>query len=198
MNTNAVSGGGTPGNTVDGQGRRRLTCLIPVAIFAVIAVAFAVGLTLNPREIPSALIGKPVPEFALPPVQGRSLGLSSEDLRGEVSLVNVWASWCAECKREHPVLMALARRGVVPLHGLNYKDSPDAAQAWLDGLGDPYTRDGADRDGRVAIDWGVYGVPETFVVDRRGRIAYKHIGAMTERVIAEKILPLVENLRRQP
>ncbi len=196
MNRDAASGGGVPGNIVDGQGRRRLTYFIPIAGFAVIAVALAVGLTLNPREIPSALIGKPVPEFALPPVQGRSLGLSSEDLRGEVSLVNVWASWCIECKREHPVLMDLARRHVVALHGLNYKDRPDAAQAWLDGLGDPYTRNGADRDGRVAIDWGVYGVPETFVVDRRGRIAYKHIGAMTERVVAEKILPLVEDLRR--
>lgn len=196
MHEDAASGAGIPGNIVDGQGRRRLTYFIPVAVFAVIAVAFAVGLTLNPREIPSALIGKPVPEFALPPVQGRSLGLSSEDLRGEVSLVNVWASWCAECRREHPVLMDLARRHVVALHGLNYKDRPDAAQAWLDGLGDPYTRNGADRDGRVAIDWGVYGVPETFVVDRRGRIAYKHIGAMTERVVAEKILPLVEDLRR--
>jgi cytochrome c biogenesis protein CcmG/thiol:disulfide interchange protein DsbE len=196
MHEDAASGAGIPAKLVDGRGRRRLTYFIPIAVFAVIAVAFAVGLTLNPREIPSALIGKPVPEFALPPVQGRSLGLSSEDLRGEVSIVNVWASWCAECKREHPVLMDLARRHVVALHGLNYKDRPDAAQAWLDGLGDPYTRNGADRDGRVAIDWGVYGVPETFVVDRRGRIAYKHIGAMTERLVAEKILPLVEDLRR--
>ena len=196
MHEDAASRGGIPEKLVDGRGRRRLTYFIPIAVFAVIAVAFAVGLTLNPREIPSALIGKPVPEFALPPVQGSSLGLSSDDLRGEVSLVNVWASWCAECKREHPVLMDLARRHVVALHGLNYKDRPDAAQAWLDSLGDPYTRNGADRDGRVAIDWGVYGVPETFVVDRRGRIVHKHIGAMTERVVAEKILPLVEDLRR--
>ena len=196
MNRDAASRGGIPGKLVDGQGRRGLTYFIPIAVFAVIAVAFAVGLTLNPREIPSALIGKPVPEFALPPVQGRSLGLSSKDLRGEVSIVNVWASWCVECRREHPVLMDLARREVVALHGLNYKDRPDAAQAWLDGLGDPYTRTGADRDGRVAIDWGVYGVPETFVVDRRGRIVYKHIGAMTERLVTEKILPLVEDLRR--
>ena len=168
---------------------------LPLMIFAVIAVAFAIGLTLNPKDIPSVLIGKPVPEFDLPPVQGRSLGLSSKDLKGEVSLVNVWASWCAECKKEHPLMMDLAAANTVPLHGLNYKDKPDDAQEWLEGLGDPYTRNGADIDGRVAIDWGVYGVPETFVVDKKGRIAYKHIGALSARVLEEKILPLVKNLQ---
>lgn len=196
MNKDAASRGEIPGKIVGGEGHQRLTYFIPIAIFAVIAVAFAVGLTLNPREIPSALIGKPVPEFTLPPVQGTKLGLATENLQGEVSIVNVWASWCTECKREHPVLMGLAERNVVAVHGINYKDSPDAAQAWLEDLGDPYTRDGADRNGRVAIDWGVYGVPETFVVDSRGRIVYKRIGAMTEQLVAEKILPLVEELRR--
>ena len=169
----------------------------PPRLFAFVVVAFAVGLNLNPREVPSVLIGKPIPDFRLPPVQGRTLGLSSDDLKGEVSLVNVWASWCTECRKEHPVLMALAARKVVPLHGLNYKDKPDDAQAWLDGLGDPYLRIGADISGRVAIDWGVYGVPETFVVDGEGRIAHKHIGAMTERTVAETIMPLVDRLRRQ-
>lgn len=196
MHKDAASRAGDSTRIVDGQSRRRLTHFIPVAVFAVIAVAFAIGLTLTPGKIPSALIGKPVPEFALPPVQGSSLGLSSKDLQGEMSLVNVWASWCPECRREHPVLMDLAGRQVVALHGLNYKDLPGAAQAWLDGLGDPYTRNGADLNGRVAIDWGVYGVPETFIVDARGRIVHKHIGAMTRRVVEEKILPLIEDLRR--
>ena len=171
------------------------TYALPLIIFAFIAVAFAIGLTLNPREIPTVLIGKGVPEFDLPPVKGRELGLSSKDLKGQVSLVNVFASWCVECKAEHPILMDLARQGPVPIHGLNYKDKPDDAQAWLDDLGDPYTRTGADIKGRVAIDWGVYGVPETFIVDRQGRIAYKHIGAMNAAVVRDKILPMVAKLR---
>lgn len=174
----------------------RLTFLLPAAVFVGLAVAFAYGLTRDPREIPSVLIGKPVPEFDLPPVKGRTLGLSTDDLRGEVSLINVFASWCVECRREHPVLMDLRERNVVPVHGLNYKDRPDDARAWLDGLGDPYTRTGADLDGRVAIEFGVYGVPETFVIDRTGRIAHKHIGAMDKRVLEETILPLIEELRQ--
>lgn len=168
---------------------------LPLAAFLVIAAAFAVGLTLDPREIPSVLIGKPVPDFDLPPVRGRTLGLASQDLRGEVSLVNVWASWCVECRREHPLLMELERNGDVPVHGLNYKDRPEDAEDWLTRLGDPYTRTGADRDGRVAIDWGVYGVPETFVVGADGRIAHKHIGALTPDVLEKEILPLVRTLR---
>ncbi|MBW7851682.1 MAG: DsbE family thiol:disulfide interchange protein [Rhodospirillales bacterium] len=178
-----------------GHARPRFGGLVPVAVFAVLAVVFAVGLTLNPRELPSALIGKPVPEFALPPVQGRAAGLSTADLRGEVSLVNVFASWCAECKREHPFLMELSRSGIVPLHGLNYKDKPADAQGWLDGLGDPYVRTGADLDGRVAIDFGVYGVPETFVIGKDGRIAYKHIGAMTPEIFDRDILPRIRELQ---
>ncbi len=173
----------------------RWAYLLPVGVFVLVAVFFAVGLTMNPREIPSALIGRPVPAFALPPVAGRQLGLSSADLKGEVSLVNVFASWCAACRDEHPVLMGLAARKLVPIHGLNYKDKPEDARRWLDTLGDPYTRTGADLNGRVAIEWGVYGVPETFVVDRNGRIAYKHIGAMTPKVLDEKILPLVRKLQ---
>ena len=176
---------------------RHLRFAVPLLIFLVIAVAFAIGLTLNPREIPSALIGKPVPEFDLAPVEGRSLGLSNRDLKGEVSLVNVFASWCTACRLEHPLLMGLQARNVVPIHGLNYRDKPDDARKWLDTLGDPYTRTGADLDGRVGIDWGVYGVPETFIVDRNGRIAHKHIGAITEESLSEEILPLVRDLRRQ-
>ena len=173
----------------------RLTFLIPVAAFLALAVALGWGLTRDPRSIPSALIDKPVPEFSLPPVQGRTLGLASTDLRREVSLVNVFASWCTACREEHPLFMQLQVNGVVPIHGLNYKDRPRDAAEWLGTLGDPYTRTGADRDGRVAIDWGVYGVPETFVVDAKGRIAYKHVGAVTPEILREEILPLVESLR---
>lgn len=169
--------------------------LAPLLLFAGVIVFLAVGLTLNPREVPSPLIGKPVPEFALAPVKGRSLGLSTGDLKGAVSLVNVFASWCAACRDEHPVFVQLQREGFVPIHGLNYKDRPEDAARWLEALGDPYTRTGADLDGRVAIDWGVYGVPETFVVDRDGRIAYKHIGPVTSDVLEEKLRPLVVRLR---
>lgn len=176
--------------------RLRLTFLLPVFAFLVLAMALGVGLTRNPRYVPSALIGKPVPAFGLPPVQGRTLGLSSGDLKGEVSLVNVFASWCTACRYEHPLFMRLKADGTVPIHGLNYKDAPADAAAWLDTLGDPYTRTGADRDGRVAIDWGVYGVPETFVVDRDGRIAHKHVGPLSAKDLQETILPLIERLRR--
>lgn len=175
--------------------RANWALLAPLALFAVIAAFLGVGLTLNPREIPSPLIGRPVPAFALPPVQGRTLGLASADLKGEVSLVNVFASWCAACRDEHPIFLQLQREGFVPLHGLNYKDRPEDAARWLDELGDPYTRTGADRDGRVGIDWGVYGVPETFVIDRDGRIAYKHIGPVTPEVLQKKLRPLIADLR---
>lgn len=174
----------------------RLRYLAPLFVFAAMAVILGIGLTLDPRKIPSPLIGKPVPEFSLPPVKGRTLGLANTDLKGEVSIVNVFASWCVACKEEHPVFMQMKRQGLVPIHGLNYKDRPEDAGKWLDELGDPYTRTGADLDGRVAIDWGVYGVPETFVIDREGRIAYKHIGPVTPKLVGEKLLPLIEQLRR--
>jgi cytochrome c biogenesis protein CcmG/thiol:disulfide interchange protein DsbE len=176
--------------------RWRLAGYIPIAVFFVMAVFLGIGLTMNPRDIPSPLIGKPVPHFSLPPVKGRTLGLSSADLKGQVALVNVFASWCVACREEHPVLLELGRKGIVPIHGLNYKDKPDDARAWLDELGDPYTRTGADIDGRVAIDWGVYGVPETFVVDRNGTIAYKQIGPITPDVLRDKILPLIVKLQQ--
>lgn len=180
----------------EARARKRLGAYLPLVILAPLLVVLGIGLTLNPREIPSPLIGKPVPEFDLPPVQGRPLGLSAANLRGEVSVVNVFASWCGACRQEHPLWVELQRRKLVPIHGLNYKDKPDEAAAWLDELGDPYTRTGADRDGRVGIDWGVYGVPETFIIDREGRIAYKHIGPITAEALEEKILPLVARLRQ--
>ncbi len=176
--------------------RSRLAALAPLAVFLVVGGFLAVGLTLNPREIPSPLIGKPIPEFSLPPVKGRALGLSSADLKGEVSLVNVFASWCVACRAEHPLLTELRQKGVVPIHGLNYKDRPEDAEKWLDELGDPYARTGADINGRVAIDWGVYGVPETFVIDRNGRIAYKVIGPLTPQILQDKVLPLIRELRK--
>lgn len=168
---------------------------IPLAVFVVIGGFLFVGLRMNPREIPSPLIGKPVPTFSLAPVRGRPLGLASADLKGELSLVNVFASWCVACREEHPLLMQISRERIVPVHGLNYKDRPEDAARWLDQMGDPYTRAGADLDGRVGIDWGVYGVPETFVIDREGRIAYKHIGPITPAVWQQTLLPLIHRLQ---
>jgi cytochrome c biogenesis protein CcmG/thiol:disulfide interchange protein DsbE len=177
-------------------GRRRLLwALLPLVLFAVIGGFLFRGLYLNPKEIPSALIDRPVPEFDLPALPGRPPGLKSADLVGEVSLVNVFASWCVTCRVEHPLLMRLKEEGVVAVHGLNYKDKPQSALDWLARFGDPYERVGADRSSRVGIDWGVYGVPETFVVDARGRIVCKHIGAIREPDLESKILPAIRAAR---
>ncbi len=160
---------------------RRLLFLLPIVVFVVVSVGLAIGLTRDPSTLPSALIDKPVPSFDLPPVEGlRQAGLKTGDLAGKVSLVNVFASWCGPCRVEHPVLMGLAKEGVV-IHGLNYKDAPDDAAQFLQELGDPYQAIGADRNGRVGIDWGVYGVPETFVVDASGTIRHKHVGPLQPR-----------------
>jgi cytochrome c biogenesis protein CcmG/thiol:disulfide interchange protein DsbE len=187
-----------PSERADRAPVNRSFYLVPVIVFVAVAAMFAWGLTHDPRQIPSNLIGKPVPQFNLPPVKGRTLGLSSGDLAGDVSLVNVFASWCAECRLEHPLIMQLKSQGVVGIHGLNYKDRPADAERWLNKLGDPYTRTGADINGRVGIDWGVYGVPETFVISKDGRIAYKHIGPLSVEVLEKKIIPLVETLKAQP
>lgn len=178
--------------------RKYLRFSVPILIFGIIGTALGVGLTLDPKNIPSALIGKPVPDFDLPPVQGRTLGLANDDLYGDVTLLNVFASWCTACRVEHPIFMRLAREQTVPIHGLNYKDQPQDAAAWLDQLGDPYTRTGADINGRVGLDFGVYGVPETFVIGRDGRIAYKHIGPVSPDALTNTILPLVKRLREDP
>ena len=174
----------------------RAATLVPLFLFVLLVALFAVGLGLNPREVPSPLIGKPVPEFDLSPVKGRTAGLSSRDLRGEVTLVNVFASWCVPCRDEHGLLMDLHKRRVVTIHGLNYKDQPDDVAQWLAELGDPFTRTGADINGRVSIDWGVYGVPETFLIDAHGRIVYKHIGPLTPRVISDKLVPMIQKLNQ--
>ena len=176
-------------------GRFRLLFLAPALLFVAVLLAFALGLGRDPAILPSPLVGKQVPAFSLPPVKGRSLGLSDRDLEGQVSLVNVFASWCVACREEHPLLMRLKAEGAVPIHGLDYKDKPDDAARWLDERGDPYERTGADLDGRVAIDWGVYGVPETFLVDRQGKIAFKQVGPITPQIWRRTILPLVEKLR---
>lgn len=173
----------------------RLLVLLPVAVFAVLAVALYLGLWNKDDRLPSVLIGKPVPEFDLPQIEGRETGLSSADLRGDVSIVNVWASWCVPCRVEMPLLVELAEAGTLPIYGINYKDDAEAALTFLDELGDPYTRIGADRSGRVAIDWGVYGLPETFVVDAEGQIAYKHVGPFDRRSLEEDILPVVRRLQ---
>lgn len=171
--------------------------LLPLAIFVGIGAAFYWGLWNNDERLPSTLFGNPVPEFDLPPIDGRNDGLATADLAGEVSIVNVWASWCAPCRVEMPLLVELAATGLVPIYGINYRDPPGAALAFLDDLGDPYARIGADRNGRVSIDWGVYGLPETFVIDGEGRIAYKHVGAFDRRALEYVILPVVRRLQAE-
>lgn len=176
--------------------RRQLLYAAPAAVVAGLAAVLGLGLTRDPRELPSTRIGQQVPNFSLRPVQGRKLGLSSGDVRGDVSLVNFFASWCVACRAEHPLLMAMAKSGAVTIHGINYKDAPADAARWLDTLGDPYTRTGADLDGRVGIEWGLYGVPETYVVSADGRVMHKLAGPLTERIRDTTILPLIERLRR--
>ena len=178
---------------------RRLRYLAPVFLFVALAAALGVQLlTGEPGKVPSALIDKPVPEFDLPPVQGFESvgGFATADLgQGAVALVNIFASWCGPCRVEHPLLMALAEDETVPLYGINYKDTPDDAERWLGRLGNPYTLMGADLDGRTGIEWGVYGVPETFVVDGAGRIRHRHVGVLSKHDLDETILPLIEDLR---
>ena len=174
----------------------RLVLLLPLAVFGLVGAAFFWGLLNNNSPLPSPLIGKPVPEFTLPPIEGRDDCLSSADLRGEVSLVNVWASWCVPCRAENPLMVELSKTGEVPIYGINYKDKAGEALAFLDELGDPFTRIGADLSGRVAIDWGVYGIPETFVIDAAGRVAYKHVGPFNRQILEEDILPVVRKLQR--
>ena len=179
-------------------GRRgRILVLLPIAVFAGLAAVFYWGLRNNDDGLPSPLIGKPIPEFDLPAIEGRNDGLSSADLRGQVSIVNVWASWCVPCLVEMPLLNELAEDGTVPIYGINFKDDAVEALAFLEELGDPYTRIGADQSGRVAIEWGVYGIPETFVIDADGRIAYKHVGPFDRTSLEEDILSVVRRLQAE-
>ncbi len=175
---------------------RVLLSLIPVALFGAIAVYFGIGLQRDSRILPSALIDQAVPEFELPALVDGKPGLDSAALQGEVALVNVFASWCIPCRYEHPLLMRLTEDGTVTVHGINWKDKPEDARKWLDELGDPYARIGIDQNGRIGIDWGFYGVPETYLVDAGGRIRYKYVGPMNQELLDQTILPLIEKLRQ--
>ncbi|MEZ5615538.1 MAG: DsbE family thiol:disulfide interchange protein [Rhodocyclaceae bacterium] len=170
--------------------------LLPLGIFIVLVAFLAIGLNLNPREVPSPLIGKPAPAFALPQLHKPEASFSPKDLQGKVWLLNVWASWCVSCRQEHPLLVDLSRKGIVPIYGLNYKDPREDALRWLKRYGDPYVLSIVDAEGRIGIDYGVYGVPETYVIDRAGVIRYKQIGPVTEDVLEETILPLVAELSK--
>lgn len=172
--------------------------LLPVAAFALLAVLFYRGLSGNPSDVPSVLINKPVPDFALAPIEGLDLpGLASGDLKkGDVTLVNVWASWCVPCREEHPLLMELAQRSDLRVVGINYKDDPENARRFLVTLGIPFTAIGSDPNGRAAVDWGVYGVPESFLVDGSGTIRLKWIGPLTREALTKHIIPKIEEIRR--
>ena len=170
--------------------------LLPLGIFVLLVFLLGVGLSLNPREVPSPLIGKPAPAFQLPQLHDPAKTFSPIELQGNVWVLNVWASWCVACREEHPVLTALARSGIAPVYGLNYKDKRDEAIEWLRRFGDPYQASLFDADGRVGIDYGVYGVPETYVIDKQGVIRYKRIGPVTPEIVKQKIAPLIVEINR--
>tara|TARA_B100000686_G_scaffold193331_1_gene200150 strand:- start:667 stop:1191 length:525 start_codon:yes stop_codon:yes gene_type:complete len=169
--------------------------LLPLIAFVILAAFLLVGLNLNPRKVPSPLIGKPAPVFNLQQLHEPENIFKSKDNLGKVWLLNVWASWCASCRDEHPLLVQLAKANVVPIYGLNYKDKRNLAIQWLNQLGDPYTKSIMDPEGRVGIEYGVYGVPETYVIDKSGVIQYKQIGPVTVDVLEKTILPLVKELQ---
>ena len=170
--------------------------LLPLGAFIVLVGFLAVGLKLDPREVPSPLVGKAAPAFELPLLHQPDKRFSPGDMRGKVWLLNVWASWCVACRDEHPMLLALAKRRVMPILGLNYKDKGDEASAWLKQFGDPYDLSVVDADGRIGIDYGVYGVPETYLIDAEGVIRYKQIGPVTAAILEQKILPLATALKK--
>lgn len=168
----------------------------PLGIFIALAVFLGIGLKLNPREVPSPLINKAAPPFLLPELHAPNKLVTSQDMLGKVWLLNVWASWCAACSQEHPLLVELARTSGVPIYGLDYKDKREDAVVWLRDRGNPYVSTAFDGDGRVGIDYGVYGVPETFVIDRSGIIRHKQIGPLTPDILLSKILPLIKELEK--
>ncbi len=168
--------------------------LIPLAIFFLLVLLFGLGLQYDPRKVPSPLIDKPVPSFSLPLLNSKDTLFTAEDLKGQVSLLNVWASWCVACRHEHPLLVALSQNNIVRIYGLNYKDKRTDAIGWLKKYGDPYEVSIFDQQGKVGIDFGVYGVPETYILDRDAIIRYKHIGPITQEVLESNILPLIKEL----
>ena len=169
--------------------------LIPLVVFVVLVGFLYKGLALDPSEVPTPLLNKPAPAFKLQELQNASQTLSPADLRGKVWLLNVWASWCVSCREEHPVLLRYSKTGEVPIYGLDYKDTREDAMRWLQQLGNPYVNVGFDTDGQVGIDYGVYGVPETYVIDRQGVIRHKHIGPITDAVWRDEIMPIVRKLK---
>ena len=171
-----------------------LKFLIPMGIFLVLVLFLGAGLKLDPKEVPSPLIGKPAPAFALARLDDPAQTIRRDDLLGQVWMLNVWASWCVACREEHPLLVEFAKSKMLPIYGLNYKDKRAAGQKWLADFGNPYTASLSDLDGRVGIDFGVYGVPETFIIDKQGVVRFKHIGPVTPDVLREKIEPLVKQL----
>jgi cytochrome c biogenesis protein CcmG/thiol:disulfide interchange protein DsbE len=173
---------------------RSLKFVIPLAVFIALAAFFAIGLTRDPREVPSPFIGKPAPEFRLEQLSDAKLAFTPADMKGKVWLLNVWASWCVSCRVEHPLLVEMSKRNVVPIVGLNYKDKRDEGLQWLQRFGNPYSLSAFDNEGKVGIDYGVYGVPETFVIDKQGVIRYKQIGPITPEALEKRILPLLREL----
>jgi cytochrome c biogenesis protein CcmG/thiol:disulfide interchange protein DsbE len=169
---------------------------IPLAIFAVLLVFLAIGLTRDPHEIPSPLIGKPAPNFSAPLLDAPTKQLSAKDMLGKVWLLNTWASWCVACREEHPILVEFAKTKTLPIVGLDYKDKDMDGQQWLARFGNPYDMAIADRDGRIGIDFGVYGVPESFLIDKAGVIRYKQIGPITPEALRDKLLPLIRELQK--
>jgi len=169
---------------------------IPLVLFLGLVAFLAIGLGRDPHEVPSPLINKPAPAFELSQLKDSSKTFSAQEMRGKVWLLNVWASWCISCRDEHPLLLEYARSGEVPIYGLNYKDKADDALSWLAELGDPYVLSATDLDGRVGIDYGVYGAPETYLIDRHGIIRFKHIGPITRDVWQRTILPLAKELNQ--
>ena len=175
---------------------RHLRYIIPLALFAALAAFFAIGLTRDPRVVPSPLIDKPAPSFEIAQLHQPQAMFKPEQMKGRVWMLNVWASWCVSCRIEHPLLVELARRKVVPIVGLNYKDKRDDATQWLERFGNPYELSAWDIDGRVGIDYGVYGAPETFVIDKAGVIRHKQIGPITSEALEKTILPLLRSLQQ--
>lgn len=170
--------------------------LIPLAIFIVLVIFLAIGLTRDPREVPSPLINKPAPVFSLQQLHAPQTTFDSKSMLGQVWLLNTWASWCVACREEHPVLMEYAKTKSLPLIGLDYKDKPEEGSKWLARFGNPYDFSISDLDGRVGIDFGVYGVPETFLIDKQGIIRYKQIGPVTPEALRDKIIPLILELQK--
>lgn len=172
----------------------RILLTIPVILFAILGVYFAIGLREDPRLLESQLIDEALPAFDLPAIEGHTTGLSSDDLQGHVSLLNVFGSWCPPCEIEHPMLMQISRSGRVPIYGIDWRDPPGAGSAWLARNGNPYARVGDDPDGRLAIDLGVTGAPETFLIGRDGRVKYRHIGIITPEIWQDVLIPMIEEL----